>query len=255
MLVEKDFMARGGQGMISRGSWGTHDVALKALDSLNDMASLHHEGSLMYSVHSAYTLTIYGLTNIETSRPLLLMEYMDGGNLRELLTKRRANIQTSFRLNYVEIGLRVALALMDLHDDNIVHRDLKPHNVLLHSTDIVKVADFGIARPVSTQSLTAGVGTPAYMAPEIFDGHYDTKVDIYSLGILLVELETLQVPWEGMSFFGIVDAVRRGDRPSLSLSCPQWYRELALQCMALEPSARPTATFVATILQAHASAP
>ncbi|EQC36090.1 hypothetical protein SDRG_06209 [Saprolegnia diclina VS20] len=124
-----------------------------------------------------------------------------------------------------------------------MHRDLKSLNVLLSSTNYIKVADFGLAREIDL-NMTTGAGTRAWTAPEVFTsgGTYDYAADIYSFGVILTELETLQVPYAGMNLFAIIDGVRSGElRPSVSADCAPWFKELVDDCLSFDPTKRSTA--------------
>ncbi|EQC36088.1 hypothetical protein SDRG_06207 [Saprolegnia diclina VS20] len=124
-----------------------------------------------------------------------------------------------------------------------MHRDLKSLNVLLSSTNYIKVADFGLTKEFHLD-MTTFVGTPAWIAPEVFESGttYDFAADIYSFGVILTELETLQVPYAGMNLFAIIDGVRSGElRPSVSADCAPWYKALADDCLSFDPKQRPTA--------------
>jgi serine/threonine protein kinase len=137
-------------------------------------------------------------------RHFLVMEYVDGVSLSELL-KRQGKLTPGQAADYVH---QAALALQHAHDKGLVHRDLKPSNLLLTSDGRVKLLDLGLARFLQDQiadpGLTrenSGMGTPDYAAPEQFrDAHHaDERSDIYSLGCTLYHLLTGQVPFPGTS--------------------------------------------------------
>lgn len=127
----------------------------------------------------------------------LLMEYVDGPNLRDV--QRHARLASAQALKIVS---EICEALQFAHDKGVVHRDIKPENVLLDRQGHVKITDFGIAKmfgpDVETVMLTGGdvVGTPHYMAPEQIEhpGDVDHRADIYSLGVVFYELLTGELP-------------------------------------------------------------
>jgi tRNA A-37 threonylcarbamoyl transferase component Bud32 len=128
----------------------------------------------------------------------LLMEYVDGVNLRQAM--RASRFTPSQALDLVP---RICEALQFAHDEGILHRDIKPENILLDTRDRVKIADFGIAKLVGDSApdvtLTvsgAALGTPAYMAPEQIErpAEVDHRADIYSLGVVLYEMLTGELP-------------------------------------------------------------
>ena len=124
----------------------------------------------------------------------LLMEFVDGVNLRQAMTAGRFTPEQA-----LAIVPPVCEALQYAHDHGIVHRDIKPENLLLDKEGRVKIADFGIAKLLgseASETISQPVGTPRYMAPE--QGSCDTRVDhradIYSLGVVLYELLTGELP-------------------------------------------------------------
>jgi serine/threonine-protein kinase len=124
-------------------------------------------------------------------RPYLVMEYVKGRTLREVLRLQRETLGLSQAL---QIAIRIARALRAAHRKGVVHRDLKPENVLLQKGGTLKVVDFGIAKlhdgAVTTNRLTA-MATPLYAAPEQLsrDG-VDGRTDVYALGLIFVEAST-----------------------------------------------------------------
>jgi len=129
----------------------------------------------------------------------MVMEYIDGGTLQDRMADlgREGKYMPLSRI--VEILDQIAMALDYAHKKDIIHRDIKPSNILLSSSGEAFLADFGIARMVSTSQFTstgALIGTPTYMSPEQCKGLELTTVsDIYSLGVILFELLTGQAPF------------------------------------------------------------
>src|SRR6266566_707304 len=126
----------------------------------------------------------------------IAMEYLDGRSLKELIVSRGpAPVTVS-----IEYARQILQALRFAHRHGIVHRDIKPHNVLVDAEGRVKVTDFGIARAGTSQMTEAGsiVGTAQYLSPEQARGtNVDQRSDVYSLGIVLYELLTGTVPFNG----------------------------------------------------------
>jgi len=141
---------------------------------------------------------------LEQGVPFLAMEFVEGPTLAaELARHRRLPLE---RALYV-VG-KVADGLAYAHAHGIVHRDLKPANILLAAGTEPKIADFGVAKLMSSASataLTAAVGTPSYMAPEQIEGHgVDARSDVFALGILAYELLTGRQPFVGEGWTAVM---------------------------------------------------
>jgi eukaryotic-like serine/threonine-protein kinase len=136
-----------------------------------------------------------------TSLPYIIMEYVEGSTLRDLLQSGRRLLPE----RALEITAGVLQALEYSHRNGIVHRDIKPGNVMLTRSGAVKVMDFGIARAVADAGVTmtatsAVIGTAQYLSPEQAKGeHVDARSDLYSTGCLLYELLTGRPPFVGDS--------------------------------------------------------
>lgn len=129
----------------------------------------------------------------------IVLEYVDGKSLKELITKK-APFDDETTLG---VTIQVAEGLAEAHSNGIIHLDIKPQNILISNASIVKVTDFGIARAAKNVTLNAGAGSMGsvhYFSPEQARGGYiDHKSDIYSLGIVMYEMATGTLPFEGES--------------------------------------------------------
>ncbi|MBT4865276.1 MAG: protein kinase, partial [Planctomycetaceae bacterium] len=163
------------------------------------LARLHHPN--IVAIHDFGEVTLSSIDSV-TGKPgrlfYILMEYVDGANLRQLL--QADDLQPDQTL---VIAAQVCEALQFAHDEHVVHRDIKPENILVDSRGRVKIADFGLAKLTARSrddfTLTGThqiMGTPRYMSPEQMDGSQlvDHRADIYSLGVVLYEMLTGQVP-------------------------------------------------------------
>jgi serine/threonine-protein kinase len=145
-------------------------------------------------------------------RQFIVFEYIEGENLKQLIQRRGpAPVVTS-----LELARQIAQALSFAHQQGLVHRDVKPQNVLLNGNGTAKVTDFGIARSLDVQhgvTQTGTVlGTSDYIAPEQAQGQtVDEQTDVYSLGVVMYELLTGEVPFPGESFVAV--AMRHINEP------------------------------------------
>jgi serine/threonine-protein kinase len=173
--------------------------------------------------------------------PYIAMELVDGKTLKELVTER-GPLPADVAVGFTE---QVLAALGYAHRRGIVHRDIKPQNVIIDRDGQAKVADFGIARAGDTSEMTqAGtmVGTVQYISPEQAEGHpVDRRADLYSVGIVLYELLTGQVPFDGEAPISI--AIKQiNERPvppgQLRPGIPPALEDVVLRSLEKDPARR-----------------
>jgi len=177
----------------------------------------------------------------EGKRLYLTMEYVRGEDLKGLIKRTRAlTIGTS-----VALARQVAEGLGEAHKQGIVHRDLKPGNIMIDKEGQAKIMDFGIARSVHGGGITgegAIIGTPEYMSPEQVEGKpADPRADIYALGIILFEMVTGRVPFEGETAFAIANKHKSElppDPRTLATSVPAGLSRLILRCLEKDKAKR-----------------
>ncbi|ETK91296.1 TKL protein kinase [Phytophthora nicotianae] len=186
-----------------------------------------------------------------------LLEYMDGGDLRQYLSDASTPFGWSFRKFDIAIGIIEALVYLHSFVPPLVHRDLKSKNVLLSSDFQAKLSDFGTSRFRSVENtMTAGVGTGRWLAPEVIRGDtdYGCSADIYSFGALLTELDTNQIPYSNargsngkvLTDMTILHRVATGKlHPEVRSTCNASMKALIERCLVEDPSKRPTATVIA----------
>jgi serine/threonine protein kinase len=179
----------------------------------------------------------------EHSRPYIVMEYLEGKTLDQVMNKIRP-LPIS---DAVQIASQVCDALAYMHQHKIVHRDLKPQNIMICNDGSLRIMDFGIAKSTEMRRITfAGfspaMGTPDYMAPEQVQGKRgDERTDIYSLGAVLYETATGSVPFEGDNPFIVMNSRITGDPippRKLNREIPKEIEEIILHAMEREPHRR-----------------
>jgi eukaryotic-like serine/threonine-protein kinase len=212
----------------------SRSVALKILpDEVatdpDRMRRFEHEAKAASGLNHPNIITIYEIDH-SGARSFIATEFIEGSTLRERL--RRQPMPPAEALN---VAIQVASALAAAHASGIVHRDIKPENAILRADGIVKVLDFGLAKstvqepaqfvdgdaPTRTRLVTdAGVvmGTATYVSPEQARGEpVDARTDIFSLGVMLYELASGRLPFEGASVYEIVAGIL-SDREAAPLS-------------------------------------
>uniref|UniRef100_A0A4W5L7L4 Protein kinase domain-containing protein n=1 Tax=Hucho hucho TaxID=62062 RepID=A0A4W5L7L4_9TELE len=186
----------GAYGVVSLGTYQGLPVAIKQLAGEKSTATVQafiDEIRLMTTLESQYIVRLLGCAWVRPRDIQLIVEFMDQGDLRQLLA---ASPAPSWSVK-VQLARDMVQGLVYLHSMDIIHRDIKSRNVLLHNeahTLRAKLTDFGISRIVDVD-MTARVGTFRWTAPEVLEGSaYSLAADVYSLGMVLWELETHSGP-------------------------------------------------------------
>ncbi|MEY7999567.1 Stk1 family PASTA domain-containing Ser/Thr kinase [Clostridium sp. Mt-5] len=171
----------------------------------------------------------------------IVMECVVGKTLKQII-KEQGKIPPE---RSVEIAIQIAKALKCAHKNNIIHRDIKPHNILVTEDGIVKVTDFGIAKASDSVTITNSnkiMGSAHYFSPEQAKGSFvDFRTDIYSLGIVMYEMVTGQVPYDAESPVSI--ALKHIQEPvvppiKLNENVPESLNKLILKAVEKEPIRR-----------------
>jgi len=198
-----ELVGKGGMGAVYRAIdlKTRQQVAVKVL--LSDLSSdpnaserFEREIRILRHLRHPDIVRLLGNGNVE-GRPYIVMEYVDGINLEQLL-----EVENPLKVEVaIHIGLKIASAFDYIHDQGIVRGDIKPSNVLVEKSGQIYVTDLGIAKIADAKGPTREgvvIGTPVYMSPEQVAGaKISGKSDIYSLGILLYEMITGSPPFEG----------------------------------------------------------
>ena len=177
----------------------------------------------------------------ENNNYYIVMEYIKGQTLKELI-KSKGILGIEYATN---IAIQICYALDHAHKNHIVHRDIKSHNILIREDNSVKVTDFGIARAVSSSTITNTgnvIGSVHYFSPEQARGGYtDEKSDIYSLGVVMYEMLTGRLPFEGESPIAVaLKHIQEEPVPPSKVSSriPKAVEAILLKCMEKEVSKR-----------------
>ncbi|MFE3246021.1 serine/threonine-protein kinase, partial [Kitasatospora indigofera] len=219
-------------------------IMLPGVHTEKDVARFTREVALAGALNHPSIVTVHDFGRHQgPGRPqfYLVMELLNGEPLSEVLLRGTPPVPDA-----LDWALQISEALATAHRAGVVHRDIKPANVMLQATGSVKVVDFGIARTDSADngltSTNVIMGTPAYMAPERFEGKgLDSRSDLYAFGCVLYELCTGRPPFRG-SFYELIrqhGAVVPTSPSELRAGLPQEIDQLVLDLLAKEPASRP----------------
>ncbi|KAG6612621.1 TKL protein kinase [Phytophthora cinnamomi] len=256
-------ISRGAYGEVHAGLFNGQQVAVKMLlpatrTNMKQVNGFLAEAKMNATMDHPHIVSFVGVAWDSLSDLCVVLEFMHGGELRSLLDSYlKSNHPVGFDKQKATIALQVCHALTYLHslDPPVIHRDLKSRNILFTSDMEAKLSDFGVSRERLDQTMTAGVGTSLWMAPEVMIGEkYDDKADIFSFGVVLSELDVHTMPYarakkENLESSGreMVDSVLLQKvalgmlQVEFSDASPESVVELGRACMVVDPTQRPNA--------------
>ncbi|XP_049818926.1 mitogen-activated protein kinase kinase kinase 13 isoform X3 [Aethina tumida] len=242
-ITQLTFLGCGAQGAVFSGMLNDLPVAVKKVNELKDtdirnLRKLNHPNIVKFQ-------------GVCTQEPCfcIVMEFCPYGTLFNLL-KTQAQAVTIQRV--VNWSKQIASGMNYLHMHKIIHRDLKSPNVLIGEDEVIKISDFGTCRTFNgiSEKMTFA-GTVAWMAPEaIQEKACSEKVDIWSFGVVLWELLTCEVPYEGLEQSAIMYSVGSGKlTPPIPESCPDGFKLIMQICWKMNPKERPSFKLICNHLE------
>ncbi|KAF5786223.1 putative dual-specificity kinase TKL-Pl-4 family [Helianthus annuus] len=251
-LILDHKVASGSYGDLYKGTYRSQEVAIKILKTERVNTDLQKEfAQEVYILRKVRHKNVVQFIGACTKPPSLCIvtEFMSGGSVYDYLHKQKG----TFKLpTLLKISIDISKGMNYLHQNNIIHRDLKAANLLMDEHEVVKVADFGVARvKAQTGVMTAETGTYRWMAPEVIEHKpYDHKADVFSFGVVLWELLTGKLPYEYLTpLQAAVGVVQKGLRPTIPKNTPPKLAELLEKCWQQDPSLRPDFTEIIEILK------
>ncbi len=254
-LIKK--LGRGGFGEVwlakNVTAFVAREVALKIPhDEDVDLNAIKQEAEIWLAASGHPNVLPFIEANVYEDYVAIVSEYAPDGSLHDWLK------QNGGRAPSIEAALEMTGGILNglahLHARNIIHRDLKPDNILLQGTT-PRITDFGISRVFKSTSHSAvSAGTPVYMAPEAFDGKRNQQTDVWSVGVMLYQMLSGRLPFNGETSWEVEKAVRSQEPRPLPTTIPDWLHKIVCKAIAKNSSERyQFATEMMSALQAPAA--
>ena len=212
--------------------------------NIKEIKSALNEVRILSSIKSKYIVEyIEAFVNPSHTQFWIVMEFMGGGDLANKIKyaqKKNIKIPESQIWNYL---IQILKGIKDLNCNSIIHRDIKPANIFL-SEDFkeIKIGDMNVSKVLKNRLADTAIGTPYYLAPEIWERNsYDEKIDVYSLGCLVYELASLKHPFEARSTSDLHYKVKNKKIPNVPYNYSAELNYIVKKCLVKDPNKRPSA--------------
>lgn len=242
-ISKGSFLGHGSFGQVYKGKWNNKEVAIKSLiDGAMKKEDFLREAKIMKQFDSRYLVKIYGISVDGDNRIYIIQELVANGNLLQFFKRQGHCLKPQ---NLISFAHHVATGMVCLEAKQVMHRDLAARNVLVGANHVLKISDFGLARVVENfvhSPRYASVFPTRWSAPEVIaKNNYTIKCDVWSYGVLLMEIFTKgQLPYAGLGEGDVVVKVRAGYRMPKPTWLPDDVYQQMLRCWDVQPNKRPS---------------